>query len=167
MRNWILGLSVSAGEGGVQSRGLNRGGGDSGAGKEKEGGAGVEMVRVAEVVARDAGRFVLVRGLGVDREGNGDGDGKMEKCEKKGLCLIHPHADSPVRTRSTGLKGRVVGVRMGWDVELNPPLPLNMGGGGYDSDRGGDGNQDGDEDVSGNVTREVWKVGVLWDVLDG
>ncbi len=50
-------------------------------------------------------------------------------------------------------KGCVVGVRMGWDVDLSS----------RDSDKKG---VEGEDDGGGNCRDVVWKVAVLWNVLD-
>lgn len=62
--------------------------------------------------------------------------------------------DGKGRPRRRVAKGCVVGVRMGWDVNLRL--------------RGVETREEEEEEDGGgeNGTDEVWKIAVLWDVLD-
>jgi hypothetical protein len=96
-------------------------------------GRDVERVRIASELAGTA-RCVLAR----------DDVGRK-------WCLIGP-GRSGVADRSMSGIGKVLGVRMGWDLDLS----LN--------------HMDGHEGVGGGGgtgREDVWKVAVLWDVLDG
>lgn len=92
-------------------------------------------------------------GVGAVVGGGGGGAGAGARCvlarSSVGRGWVFVGGDGGTEKKKKTVEGgRVVGVRMGWDVDLS-----REGG------AGGDGGGDGGEGV--------WKVAVLWDVLDG
>ncbi|KAF7506118.1 hypothetical protein GJ744_012269 [Endocarpon pusillum] len=128
VRNLILGLGVTEPQG-------------QGQGQGQGGSRGIERVRVACVLRGSlGGRCVMFRdeaGRGWVLIGLGASDGLGVQAGRKRMAIAN---------------GCVVGVRMGWDVNLNMKC--------VDTQR------DAEEDGCEDGRDALWKVAVLWDVLD-
>ena len=103
------------------------------------GGRGVEKVRVAEVIGREAGgRCALIKDEAGSRrvliggEAGGLADGSTSHMGRKRIEA-----------------GKLLSVRMGWDVDLSLKDTHDQ------------------EEDDGGANKELCKVAVLWDVLDG
>lgn len=101
----------------------------------------VEKVKVGALIGRDAGtseRCVLLRDEGA-----------------RGWVLIGA-AGSGAGWSKRVEAGRVVGVRMGWDVDLRRSRLTSTRT-----------DEHLHEEDGGGGSEDVWRVAVLWDVLDG